>query len=198
MLGDDSPLAPDPQTAPPQAQQTTVPPQAATPPGYAPPQQSYAPPPGQMPPQGQGYAPPQGQMPPQGYAQQGYAQQGYAQQGYPQQGYARPQMTAQDERTWGMLAHLSALLLGFLGPLLVWLIKGPESPFVSDQGKEALNFQISIAIYMAISFALCFVLIGFLLFPIVAVANFVLLIMGGVAANNGQAYRYPMTIRLIQ
>ena len=108
-----------------------------------------------------------------------------------------------DEKTWGMLAHLSSLA-GFvvpfgnvLGPLVVWLVKKDTMPFVSDQGKEALNFNITVALAAIVSFILMFVIVGFLLIAVVAVGWLVLTILACIEANKGVAYRYPFTLRLI-
>ena len=110
-----------------------------------------------------------------------------------------------DERLWGMLAHLTALsgLIGLplgniFGPLIIWLIKKNEMPFVDDQGKEALNFQITILIGYVISTILSAILIGFLLFFVVWVVSIIFAIMAGIAANRGERYRYPATLRLIK
>ena len=103
-----------------------------------------------------------------------------------------------DDKLWGMLAHLSALLLGFIGPLVIWLVKKNESQFVDDQGKEALNFQITVFIAMMICAVLSIILIGLLLMPIVGIAALVFSIIGGIKANGGEAYRYPFAIRLIK
>jgi len=103
-----------------------------------------------------------------------------------------------------MFAHLSALaglvvpFGALLGPLIVWQLKKDEMPFVDDQGKESLNFQITVALALLLSAALTLVLIGFLLLPIVAAAALVLTIIGGIKANDGQAYRYPFALRLIK
>jgi uncharacterized Tic20 family protein len=108
-----------------------------------------------------------------------------------------------DERQWGMFAHLSSLVglalggLTFLGPLIIWLVKKDQSPFVADQAKEALNFQIAIFIASLICVALAIVLIGFFLLPLLFIANIIYSIIGGMEANKGVAYRYPYTIRLI-
>jgi uncharacterized Tic20 family protein len=105
-----------------------------------------------------------------------------------------------DERTWGMLAHLSsviAILLGgmsFLGPLIVWLVKKDQSPFVDDQGKEALNFQIAVLLASLICGVTCILLI---LVPVILVANIVYSIIAAMEANKGVYYRYPYTLRLI-
>jgi uncharacterized protein len=113
-------------------------------------------------------------------------------------------MPSNDEKQWAMFTHLSALA-GFvipfgnvLGPLIFWQIKKNEFPFGDDQGKEALNFQITAAIAFVVCIILMAVFIGFLLFPIVGIAWLVLTIMAGIKANNGEYYRYPMTLRLIK
>ena len=110
----------------------------------------------------------------------------------------------QQARTWGMLCHLSAFagfvgipLGNILGPLVVWMIKKDECPFVDDQGKESLNFQISMLIYEIVAALLMLALVGFVLLPILLIAQIVLMIMASVAANRGEAYRYPLTIRFI-
>lgn len=103
-----------------------------------------------------------------------------------------------DDRTWGIIAHLSGIFTSFFGPLVIWLIKKEESSFLNAQGKEALNFQITIAIAMFVSAMLSVILIGFLLMPIVGLAALVLSIMAAVKVSNGEAYRYPLTIRLIK
>ena len=113
-------------------------------------------------------------------------------------------VTESEARTFGMLAHLAAFS-GFvvpgighiLGPLLVWLLKKDEHPFVDDQGKESLNFQLSMSLYYIVSVILMFVLIGFLIFPALVVFSVVVTIMGAVKANNGERYRYPLNIRFI-
>lgn len=113
-------------------------------------------------------------------------------------------MNAKDERMWGMLVHLSSLaglVIPFgtiLGPLVIWLIKRDQSYFVDQQGKEALNFNISITIYYIASFILFLIFIGY----ITALATFVVwvvcLITAAVNTNKGVPYRYPLTIRFIK
>ncbi|ALN80041.1 DUF4870 domain-containing protein [Lysobacter antibioticus] len=110
---------------------------------------------------------------------------------------------SQDEKTWGMLAHLSTLvglIIPFgsvLGPLVVWLIKKDTMPFAAEQGKEALNFNITVLIAFIVSAILTIVLIGFLLMLAVGLAWLVLTILAALAANKGESYRYPMTLRLV-
>ena len=109
----------------------------------------------------------------------------------------------QDEKTWGMLAHLSGLIaslvgLPFLGPLVVMLTKGKESAWVMANAKEALNFQITVTIALAVSAVLMLVCIGAVLLPLVGVAALVFTIIAAMKANNGEMYRYPATLRLVK
>ena len=114
-----------------------------------------------------------------------------------------PPPTAAPDRTWDVLCHVSALA-GFvvpfgniLGPLILWLIKKQELPSVDAHGKESLNFQISVTIYMAIAAVLVLVVIGFFLMIGLAIAAIVLVVIASIKASNGELYRYPMTIRFI-
>jgi uncharacterized protein len=101
-----------------------------------------------------------------------------------------------------MLAHLSALFgliigLNWLGPLVVYLVKKDEHPFIADQSREALNFNLSVFIYVLVSIVLIFIVIGFLLLPVIGIAWLILTIIASVRANNGEAYRYPLTIKFV-
>ena len=116
---------------------------------------------------------------------------------------AASSVTSAQERQWAMFAHLAAFF-GFiipfgsiLGPLVIWLIKKDTMPFVNDQGKEALNFNITVAIAALASWVLVFILIGFLLLPAVLIVWIVFVIIGTIKANEGVAYRYPLTLRLV-
>jgi len=109
-----------------------------------------------------------------------------------------------EERQWGLVAHLSglvALALGgfaFLGPLIIWLIKKDQSPFVADQAKEALNFQIAVTIAFLVSAVIAMATcVGVILLPIVGIGSLVFAIIAAVEANKGVYYRYPYSIRLI-
>ncbi|CAG4974908.1 hypothetical protein LYB30171_01779 [Lysobacter luteus] len=120
-----------------------------------------------------------------------------------------------EERQWAMFAHLSALVGGlltsaaggwgtFIGPLVIWLVKKDTMPFVNDQGKEALNFNITVAIICLALVLLSIVTLGIGLiiaipaWVIVGIAWLVLTILAAVKANEGVAYRYPLTLRLIK
>ncbi|MEO1969958.1 MAG: DUF4870 domain-containing protein [Pirellulaceae bacterium] len=97
-----------------------------------------------------------------------------------------------DERTWAMLAHLSILVLGVIGPLVIWLVKKEESKFVADQAMEALNFHIAVLIATVV---LACTVVG----PVVvAIGAVVYGIIAGLEANKGVYYRYPYTLRLIK
>ena len=109
-----------------------------------------------------------------------------------------PGSPTSDERTMAMLAHLGGIVLGFLAPLIIWLIKKDESKFVDYHGKEALNFQIMILIAVIISNVLIMVVIGCILLPAVVIADIIFCIIAGLAANKGEMYRYPFSIRLIK
>lgn len=111
---------------------------------------------------------------------------------------------SQEARQWAMFCHFAAFL-GFvfplgnlIGPLIVWQIKKDLDPFVDEQGKEALNFQISVAIAFMLSVLLMLVVVGFLLASLVAIGAIVLTIIAGIKVNEGQAYRYPFSWRLVK
>ncbi|MDF7805956.1 DUF4870 domain-containing protein [Pontiellaceae bacterium B12219] len=117
-----------------------------------------------------------------------------------------PAPLGKNERQWGMACHLSALIgyllpvpsANFIGPLVIWLMKREEGAFVDEQGRESLNFQLSILIYVIGCGILMLIGIGMLLiFPLV-VFGFVCPIIGAIKASNGIAYRYPLCIRFIK
>lgn len=108
-------------------------------------------------------------------------------------------------RNWGMLCHLSALSafvgvpFGHLaGPLLIWLLKRNEYPYVDEQGKESLNFQLSMTIYGIIAAVLMLVVVGIFVLMALGVLNIIAVIVASVRANDGRPIRYPMTIRFLK
>lgn len=121
-----------------------------------------------------------------------------------------------EERQWAMFAHLSALVGGiltsgwagsigcFIGPLIIWLVKKDAMPFVDDQGKEALNFNITVGLIFLALLLLSVVTLGIGLiiaipgWIIVGIAWLVFTIIAALKANEGVAYRYPLTLRLIK
>jgi uncharacterized Tic20 family protein len=105
--------------------------------------------------------------------------------------------STKDDRTMALFCHLGGILGHIILPLVIWLMKKDESRFIDDQGKEALNFQITMTIALLISAASIFVFVGIVLFPAVWITNIVFSIIAAVAANKGEVYRYPITIRFI-
>ncbi|BCX49579.1 conserved hypothetical protein [Haloferula helveola] len=115
-----------------------------------------------------------------------------------------PPVPTEEERTLGMLCHLLGLLTGFIGPLILWLVKKDESAYINHHGKEALNFQLSELLYFfvlgSITFVLMFFFIGLLLLPVLFVLwvlAVVASVLGCTAANRGEWFRYPGSIRFI-
>lgn len=109
-----------------------------------------------------------------------------------------------DEKTFGMLAHLAALA-GFIipfgniiGPLVIWLIKKDQSAWVDEQGKESLNFQISVSIYAIIAGILTIIVIGIFLLIAVGIFSLVMIIIATVKVNNLEDFKYPLSIRLLK
>ncbi len=108
-----------------------------------------------------------------------------------------------EDRNWAMGAHLSAFVaayiaLGFLGPLIVLLVRGDRSPFVRRHAVEALNFNLTVLIYIVICVILALVLIGFVLLIALGILYVVAVIIGAVRASSGEEYRYPLTIRFVK
>lgn len=107
-------------------------------------------------------------------------------------------------RNWAMACHLAALgglvfpIVGsILGPLIVWLVKRESHSFIDEHGKEALNFQITVGIAGLVCFVLIFIFIGILLMFALGIVALVFTIIAAVKASNGEHYRYPVSLRLI-
>lgn len=110
-----------------------------------------------------------------------------------------------EARKFAMWCHLAALVgllangVGFLlGPLVVWLLKKEDHPFIDEQGKEAVNFQITMFIGLFVSAALTVVVIGFVLLLALAMTMTIFPIIAAIRANDGEHYRYPLTYRFIK
>ena len=183
-------------------------------PGYGAGDQGYGQPTGQ-----QGYDAGYGQQPPaygqdQGYGAAGYPQQGggydpnqqYQQQpGYPQQQYGsqppvagQAPMTQSDERLWATLAHISIPFIGFVGPLIAYLLFKDRSAWLKESATEALNFSILVSIAYIVSGILTVVIIGAILLPLIAIGSLVLCILAAIASNKGDQYKYPINWRIIK
>lgn len=102
-----------------------------------------------------------------------------------------------EDNTLAILAHILGIVVGFIGPLVIYLIK-PEEGYVKNQAKEALNFQITITIGYIIGWILTVILIGGLIVAALAVVNLIFCIMGAMAASKGEEYKYPFAIRLVK
>ena len=113
----------------------------------------------------------------------------------------------EDERVrlWALLSNMTALSAfagipfgNIVAPLVIWIWKRRAHPFIEAHCRESLNFQISMSLYIALSFILCFVLIGFVLVAALCVADIVLVVIASLKADQGQSHRYPMTLRIIR
>jgi uncharacterized Tic20 family protein len=102
-----------------------------------------------------------------------------------------------DEKNIVVLTHIGGTVFSFIPALIVWLLKKDDSPYIADQAREALNFQITVLIAQVISSILIVILIGFVLMGIIWLANIILCIIAAVAASKGEYYRYPFALRLI-
>jgi len=109
-------------------------------------------------------------------------------------------MSQKDEKTFAMLVHILGLI-PLLGPLVIWLLKRNESPFIDDQGKESVSFQfivviacVAMGILQAVPVVGCF---AALLVPVIMVVNAIMCIMAGLKAGDGIAYRYPFALRIL-
>lgn len=116
-----------------------------------------------------------------------------------------PGSDAKQERTWAMLCHLGTLvglIIPFgtiIAPLVIWLIKKDGSALIDDQGKESLNFQITMTIaFIVLAGILMVIEFGFLLLVGLVIFGVVMVIIAGIKANNGEKYRYPVALRLIK
>jgi uncharacterized Tic20 family protein len=114
---------------------------------------------------------------------------------------------SKDAHMWAMFCHLGGLaglipvtpIFGsIIAPLIIWQIKKDEFGFVDEQGKEAVNFQISILIYALVAGLLCLLCVGFVLLAAVYVFDLVFILIAAIKSNNGEHFRYPLTIRFFK
>jgi uncharacterized protein len=114
--------------------------------------------------------------------------------------------TNNDAKMWAMICHLAGLagyvvpvpFIAIIAPLIVWQMKKDEFEFVDDQGKEAVNFHITMLIAALVAAATICIAIGFVLLPLVLLFSVVMAIVAAIKANGGERYRYPLTLRLIK
>lgn len=110
----------------------------------------------------------------------------------------RPVADEGADRMWVVLAHAGVLLISFLAPLFVMLTRGKESPYVRRQAVEALNFQITVAIGMALSSVLVLAFVGAISAFVIGIAAVVLPVLAASKTYRGESYQYPLTIRLVK
>jgi len=117
---------------------------------------------------------------------------------------APPGSPSREERQWAMLCHMSAMLMyatligGFIAPLIIWLLKRDEMPFVADQGRETLNFQITTLLALCLCGVLVLLIIPILLIGVILVFHFIVTIVAAVKVSEGVVYRYPICWRVIR
>ena len=109
-----------------------------------------------------------------------------------------------DTVNWGMICHLGGLATyvgipfgNIIAPLTIWLIKKNADPFVESQGRESLNFNLSFTVYGIVAGLLCYVVIGFVVLPLILLIHIVLVIRATLQANKGESVHYPLTLRFI-
>ncbi len=102
-----------------------------------------------------------------------------------------------DDKNIATVTHLGGTVFSFIPSFIVWILKKDDSAYLSDQAKEALNFQITMLIAQFIAGILVWILIGFILIPIVWIANVVFCIIAAISTSKGEKYRYPICLRLI-
>ncbi len=111
---------------------------------------------------------------------------------------------SETERNWAMLCHLSAFagyffpFGGIIGPLICWLTRKDESRWVDQNGKQSMNFQLSIMLYMVLAIPLCFILIGIPILIFLGFLEVICIIVASVKASKGEEFKYPVTIPFIQ
>ena len=102
-----------------------------------------------------------------------------------------------DDKNIATVTHLGGTVFSFIPGLLVWILKKDDNAYIADQAKEALNFQITVLIASFVASILIWLLIGFILLPIIWVVNIVFCVIAAIASSKGELYRYPLCLRLI-
>ena len=103
-----------------------------------------------------------------------------------------------EDKTMAILSHVLCIVAGFLAPLIIYLIKKDNSPYVTAHAKESLNFQLTVLIAYIASWILMLLLIGFLLVFLIMIANLVLVIIATIKASEGKFYKYPFSIKFVK
>ncbi|MDG0824326.1 DUF4870 domain-containing protein [Staphylococcus equorum] len=108
------------------------------------------------------------------------------------------QEPSSDDRLMGTLIYVLSFFTSLIAPLIIWLIKREDSPFVDKTGKNYFNFLLSYMIWLIVASIAMFIIIGFILFPIIAILNFIFTIVAAVKAYNGEDYLPPLSIRFFK
>ena len=109
-----------------------------------------------------------------------------------------PDPVPSDSRGWAAAAQLIPIIgFGFIAPLVIWLIKRDEDAFVEYWAREALNFQLTLLIWIIIGIVTLIIIVGIFILIAVGIAALVLAIIAGVKAASGEFWRYPLTIRFV-
>lgn len=111
-------------------------------------------------------------------------------------GIQQPEMN-QDARNMAMLCHVLGVF-GFIGPLIIWLSEREKHRFVDEQGREAMNYQISMMIYFAVACVSLVILVGFVLVPALTIAHIVFIVMGAIKAQRGELWHYPIALPFLK
>jgi uncharacterized Tic20 family protein len=110
-----------------------------------------------------------------------------------------PEITpSSDEKTLAILSHILTIISSFIAPLIIYLLKKDDSPYVAAHAKESLNFQITMFILYIISIVLIIILVGLLMLWVLSIANLILVIIATIKASENKMYRYPINFRLIK
>jgi uncharacterized Tic20 family protein len=104
----------------------------------------------------------------------------------------------QDEKNVALLSHVLTLLVSFIAPLVIYLVKKDESEYIRHHAVESLNFQISLFLYMLLSIPLMLIIIGVFMAMAVGFLGLIFVIVATIKASEGKTYRYPLTIRFVK
>ncbi len=102
-----------------------------------------------------------------------------------------------DDKNLATITHLGGTVFSVFPALIVWVLKKDDNAYVGEQAKEALNFQITVLMAQFVAGLLMFILIGFVMLPLIWLANIIICIIAAIATSKGGTYRYPLTVRLI-
>ena len=105
---------------------------------------------------------------------------------------------SQNEKTMTMLIWITSIFTGFIGPLVIWMMKKDESEYINQQGRNYFNYAISYSIYAIVSMVLMMVLIGYLTIFVIIIAEIIYTILALVSSNKGEDYVVPFSIEILK